>query len=142
MNAFLSRCTLVHDVAYIEYGSTSSMEMLVIADEIIRMARFFMEGVRIDKNTLALDAIDRVNPGGGFLADDHTMKNFRTAQWLPDIIDRSRHDGWVNTGSKDMFTRANERARKILAEHKVPPLPDGAEGVVAEVLAERNSDRN
>jgi trimethylamine--corrinoid protein Co-methyltransferase len=101
-----------------------------------------MEGVRIDKNTLALDAIDRVNPGGGFLADDHTMKNFRTAQWLPDIIDRSRHDGWVNTGSKDMFTRANERARKILAEHKVPPLPDGAEGVVAEVLAERNSDRN
>jgi len=35
--AFLSRCTLVHDVAYIEYGMTSSMEQLVIADEIIAM---------------------------------------------------------------------------------------------------------
>ncbi|MFC1879615.1 trimethylamine methyltransferase family protein, partial [Chloroflexota bacterium] len=41
MSAFLSRCTLNHDVAYIEYGSTSSMEMLVIADEIIgRTVRF------------------------------------------------------------------------------------------------------
>jgi trimethylamine--corrinoid protein Co-methyltransferase len=137
MNAFLTRCTLVHDVAYIEYGSTSSMEMLVIADEIIRMARFFMEGVHVNENTLALDAIERVNPGGGFLADDHTMKNFRTGQWLPDIIDRKRHDTWKNAGAKDMFTRANERARKILAEHQPPPLSDDAEAVFAQILEER-----
>lgn len=141
MNAFLSRCTLVHDVAYIEYGSTSSMEMLVIADEIIRMVRFYMEGVRVDKNTLALEAIDRVMPGGGFLADEHTMNNFRTAQWLPDLIDRRRHDAWKAAGSKDMFTRANERAQKILAAHQVPPLPDEAETMFADILSERNSQR-
>jgi trimethylamine--corrinoid protein Co-methyltransferase len=141
MNAFLTRCTLVHDVAYIEYGSTSSMEMLVIADEIIRMARFFMEGVQVNKNTLALEAIDRVTPGGGFLADEHTMENFRTAQWLPDIIDRSRYDTWEKAGSKDMFGRANQRARKILSDHQVPPLPEDAENVFVDVLAER-SDLN
>jgi trimethylamine--corrinoid protein Co-methyltransferase len=141
MSAFLSRCTLVHDVAYIEYGSTSSMEMMVIADEIIRMTRFFMEGVKVDQNTLALDAIDRVTPGGGFLADDHTMTNFRTAQWLPDLIDRSRYDAWEKAGSKDMFTRANERARKILAEHQVPSLPTEAESVFADILEERAKQR-
>jgi trimethylamine--corrinoid protein Co-methyltransferase len=138
MNAFLTRCTLVHDVAYIEYGSTSSMEMLVIADEIIRMVRFFMEGVRVDKNTLALDAIDQVTPGSGFLAEEHTMNNFRMAQWLPDVIDRSRHDVWQKSGSKDMYTRANERAQKILAEHQVPSLSQKAETVFADVLAERS----
>jgi trimethylamine--corrinoid protein Co-methyltransferase len=141
LSAFLTRCTLVHDVAYIEYGSTSSMEMLVIADEIIRMARFFMEGVRVDENTLALDAIDRVTPGGGFLADEHTMVNFRSAQWLPDLIDRKRHDTWTKSGSKDMFMRANERARTILAEHQVPPVPEDAESMFADVLAERNRQR-
>jgi trimethylamine--corrinoid protein Co-methyltransferase len=141
LNAFLTRCTLVHDVAYIEYGSTSSMEMLVIADEIIRMTRFFMEGVHVDENTLALDAIHRVNPGGGFLADDHTMENFRTGQWLPDIIDRKRYDTWEKSGSKDMFTRANERVRKILVEHKVTQLPEEVETVFAEILAERASQR-
>jgi trimethylamine--corrinoid protein Co-methyltransferase len=141
LNAFLARCTLVHDVAYIEYGSTSSMEMLVIADEIIRMTRYLMEGLRVDENTLALEVIHQVNPGGGFLAEEHTMDNFRTAQWLPDLIDRSRHDSWEKAGSKDMYVRANERARKLLAEHQVPPLPEKAESVFSDLLAERASQR-
>ena len=138
MNAFLSRITLVHDVAYIEYGSTSSMEMLVIADEIIRMTRYLMGGLPVNKETLALEAIARVEPGAGFLADDHTMDNFRSAQWAPKVIDRNQYDVWQAAGSKDMFTRANERAHQILAEHQVPPLPEDAEKVIAEVLAERS----
>ena len=141
MNAFLTRCTLVHDVAYIEYGSTSSMEMLVIADEIIRMTRYLIEGVNVNENTLALEAIDRANPGGGFLADEHTMDNFRTAQWIPDLIDRKRYDAWIKSGSTDMFTRANERARKILAEHQPTPLPKTAEEVFTTILAEREDQR-
>jgi trimethylamine--corrinoid protein Co-methyltransferase len=139
LSAFLCRCTLVHDVGYIEYGSTSSMEMLVIADEIIDMTRFMMEGMVINETTLALDAVDRVKPGRGFLADDHTLDNWRWAQWRPEIVDRSRYERWVQWGGKDMFTRANERARQILAEHKIPPLPEEAEATIAEVLAERAS---
>jgi trimethylamine--corrinoid protein Co-methyltransferase len=137
MNAFLTRCTLVHEVAYIEYGSTSSMEMLVIADEIIRMTRFFMEGVQVDQNTLALDPIARATPGSGFLADDHTMNNFRTAQWIPSLIDRNRYDTWENTGRKTMFKRANERVREILVEHQVSPLPDKVENTFNDIIKER-----
>jgi trimethylamine--corrinoid protein Co-methyltransferase len=141
MSAFLTRCTLVHDVGYIEYGSTSSMEMLVIADEIIRMTRFLMDGVVINESTLALDAIAHIRPGGGFLADDHTLDNWKWAQWQPRVIDRNRYDLWVERGSKDMFVRANERARKILEEHETPPLPEEAKTVIAEVLAERAAYR-
>jgi trimethylamine--corrinoid protein Co-methyltransferase len=137
LNAYLTRCTLVHDVAYIEYGSTSSMEMLVIADEIIRMTRYYMRGVPVDENTLALDAVARAEPGGGFLADEHTMDNFRTAQWIPDLIDRRQFDVWEESGSKDMRTRANERAREILAEHTVLELPAEAEAVIKEIFEER-----
>lgn len=140
MNAFLSRISLVHDVAYIEYGSTSSMEMLVIADEIIRMTRFLMSGMPVDRETLALDAIARIEPGAGFLADDHTLDNYKTAQWAPDMIDRKQYDIWKQAGSKDMFTRANERARQILAEHQTPALPDEAERVIADVLTERSGE--
>ncbi len=141
MNAYLSRVTLVHDVAYIEYGSTSSTEMLVIADEIIRMTRFIIEGLAVNKNTLALDAIERVDPGGGFIADDHTLDNFRSSQWMPTLNDRSQYDVWQDAGSKDMFMRANERVKQILAEHEVPPLPDEAELIFAEVIAKRADSR-
>jgi trimethylamine--corrinoid protein Co-methyltransferase len=112
--------------------------MLIIADEIIRMTRFMMEGVTVDEMTLALDAINRIRPGGGFLADDHTLNNWRWAQWTPDLINRQRYDTWIEAGSKELFTSANERARKILDEHEVPPLSDEAEAMIAEILAERN----
>ena len=139
MNALLTRCTLVHDVAYIEYGSTSSMEMLVIADEIIGMCRYFLEGVPVNQNTLALEAIDRVEPGGGFIAEDHTMENFRKAQWAPRILDRNQYDIWASANAKDTTTRANERAQQILADHQVPPLPAAAENMIQEILTERSS---
>lgn len=139
MTAFLSRCNLNHDVGYIEYGTTSSMEMLVVADEIIREVRYVMGGVEVSQRTLARQAIHRARPGGGFLADDHTLKNWRWAQWRPELIDRSRYDNWVENGRQDMTARANERARQILAEHQVPPLPEAAEEVIAEVLKEREA---
>jgi len=141
MTAFLTRNTLVHDVGYIEFGSTSSMEMVVMADEIIRMTRFFMEGLQIDANTLALEATKRVRPGGGYIADKHTLHNFRTAQWAPKIIDRSYYDNWVEDGGKDMQARANQTANEILADHQVPPLPKKAEGVIKDILAERKASR-
>jgi trimethylamine--corrinoid protein Co-methyltransferase len=139
MSAFLSRCNLNHDVGYIEYGSTSSMEMVVIADEIIRRTRFIMEGVEVSERSLAREAIHRAKPGGGFLADDHTLKNWKWAQWRPEVVDRMRYDNWVQKGSRDMATRANERAHKILEEHEVPPLPAAAEEVIADVLKHRQS---
>jgi trimethylamine--corrinoid protein Co-methyltransferase len=137
MTAFLCRCNLNHDVGYIEYGTTSSMEMLVVADEIIRDVRYVMGGVEVSERTLAREAIHRAKPGGGFLADDHTLDNWRWAQWRPALIDRMRYDNWVEKGCQDMTARANERAREILAEHQVPPLPKAAEEVITEVLKER-----
>jgi trimethylamine--corrinoid protein Co-methyltransferase len=137
MTAFLARCNLVHDVGYIEYGNTSSMEMLVIADEIIQEVRFLLEGVPVNEVTLARDAIDRARPGGGFLADDHTLENWRWAQWQPGLLDRRRYEDWVEQGSKDLAAHANERARQILDDHEVVPLPEAAEEEIARVLSER-----
>jgi trimethylamine--corrinoid protein Co-methyltransferase len=56
---------------------------------------------------------------------------------MPKVIDRADYESWKNQGSRDMFTRANERAREILEEHEVPPLPEEAEDVFADILAER-----
>ena len=82
-----------------------------------------------------------MTPGSGFLADEHTLKNWRTAQWIPSVLDRQQYDNWVNAGSKDLYTRLNERAREILAEHEVPALPEEVRGVITDVLAERDATR-
>jgi trimethylamine--corrinoid protein Co-methyltransferase len=130
----LSGPNLNHDVGYIEYGSTSSLEFLAINNDVIGMARRLVRGIRIDEESLALDLIDKVGPGGDFLGERHTLKHFKTETYMPDLIDSQRREAWEAAGSKTMFARANEKVRDILETYKVDPLPkdvqDGIRAVV------------
>ncbi|MCL0069472.1 trimethylamine methyltransferase family protein, partial [Dehalococcoidia bacterium] len=47
VTAMLSRSNLIHDVAFLEFGSTSSLEMLTMANELIAMSRFFTTGIPV-----------------------------------------------------------------------------------------------
>ncbi len=127
ITSMLSRCNLIHDVAFMEYGFTSSLEMLVMADEFIAMSRFFNEGIPVNEETLALAAIERVacgDPNAIFLMDDHTFDHFMQAQFLPKFLDRNRYDAWEQAGSEDLYKRCNIEAKRILLEHQVEPKPD------------------
>jgi trimethylamine--corrinoid protein Co-methyltransferase len=121
INAMLTRCNLIHDVGFLEYGSTSCLEMVTMANELVAMSRFFVEGIQVNKKTLALEAIERVvnkGPDAMFLTDDHTFKNFRQAQFLPKLLDRSRYDSWKESGALTLYQRCNVEVKKILSEHR------------------------
>ncbi|MFC2000319.1 trimethylamine methyltransferase family protein [Chloroflexota bacterium] len=125
--AMLSRCNLIHDVGFLEYGFTSSLEMVTMANELVAMSRFFTEGIPVDETTLALEAIERVacgGPGSIFLMDEHTFENFRQAQFLPNLLDRARYDAWEEAGAMDFYKRCNVEAKRILSQHEVEPKRD------------------
>jgi len=124
ITAMLSRANLIHDVGFLEYGSTSSLEMVTMANELIAMSRFFTDGITVNEKTLALEAIERVAtgaPGSIFLMDDHTFEHFMQAQFLPKLLDRSRYDSWEESGALDLYKRCNIEAKRILSEHQVEP---------------------
>ena len=139
VTAMLSRCNLIHDVGYIEYGNTSSLEMVAIANELIAMVRHFNSGIPVNSQTLALDALERVKNAGSkgiFLTDDHTFDHFQEALFLPDLLDRNRYDTWLNEGGKDLYQRANDRARDLLADHQLdPPLDPGLHQEITDFLS-------
>ena len=127
ITSMLSRCNVIHDVGFLEYGNTSSLEMVVMANELIAMSRFFTEGIPVNKETLALEAIERVaggEPGSIFLMDDHTFEHFMQAQFLPVLLDRNRYDLWKEAGATDLYQGCNSEARRILSEHQVEPKLD------------------
>ncbi len=140
ITAMLSRANLVHDVGFLEHGNTSCLEMVVMADELVRMSRFFTNGISIDDQTLALDAIDRVarsTSGAIFLTDDHTFEHFMKAQFLPVMIDRARYDSWLADGGLDMYRRCNIEAKKILSTHQIRQKDDSILKGIDEVLQRR-----
>jgi trimethylamine--corrinoid protein Co-methyltransferase len=120
--AALSGGNLIHDVGYIEAGLTTSYEMLVAMDEVAGLVRRFMDGVEINQDSLALDVIDRVGPGGHFLEEDHTFRHFRH-NWFPRLLDRKSREDWEAAGSLTMRDRAVARVRTLLDHHQSPSLP-------------------
>jgi len=116
---------LIHDVGYIESGLTTSYEMLVSMNEFVGLTRRFMEGVEVTKETLAIDVIDKVGPGGHFLAEDHTLHHFRE-NWYPKLLDRKSREGWEAGGRLSLGDRASAQVQDILEDHQPPPLDEAA----------------
>jgi len=140
INAMLCRANLIHDVGFLEYGSTSALEMVTMADELVSMSRFFVGGIPVNKETLALEVIERVvkgEAGSIFLTDDHTFEHFMQAQFLPKLLDRSRYDSWQEAGALDLYQRCNMEAKRILSEHQVVPKPDEVIKAIEQILQAR-----
>jgi trimethylamine--corrinoid protein Co-methyltransferase len=136
MTAFLAGANLAHDVGYLEAGMTTSPEMIVFTAEVIEMLGHFMAGISLDSESLALEVIHRVGPGGHYLTDDHTLRYFREL-WQPTLFDRQRLDDWVRTGSKRLGDRLRERTVAIMEEHRPALLPEEVKAEIAYILSQK-----
>jgi trimethylamine---corrinoid protein Co-methyltransferase len=130
----LSGATLVHDAGFLDCAEIGSLEMLVMVDEIIAMQRRIMRGIEVTDETLMLDLIDRVGPGGEFISTQETAKRYRAELWTPTLMDRERYVIWEANGAKSMSDRLKVKMRKLLATHTPLPLPDGAAEKIQAIL--------
>jgi trimethylamine--corrinoid protein Co-methyltransferase len=122
--ALLSGQHLVHDVGYLEAGMTTSPEMIVFTAEVIDRTRHFMQGMTLDAESMALELIQEIGPGGEFLTTPHTLKHFREL-WQPTLFSRQRMEGWVADGCQRLGDRLREKTLAVMAQHRPEPLPDG-----------------
>lgn len=121
----LSGTNFIHlSIGMMEQMLLASYEQCVIDDEILGAALHITKGLEVNRDTLAVDVIKEVGPGGHYLDHEHTLKNFRKVNWFPKLTNRKKWDSWMEDGGKDMRQRANEIARKILAEHHPQHLPE------------------
>jgi trimethylamine--corrinoid protein Co-methyltransferase len=116
-----------------EFANASSLEALVIADQIIELVRASWRPIETNEETLAADLIDRVGPGGHFLTEDHTLRRFRDVLYSP-LLDRRRHDAWAADGEHSFEYRIREKVGKILAKYKPAPLDEEVRRRLDEVV--------
>jgi len=128
--ALLGGSNLVHDVGYLEAGLTTSPEMLTFTAEMIAMMRRFVGGMSVDAESLAMEVIHQVGPGGDFLSTDHTMQHFRSF-WEPTLFNRKRVEDWMEAGGTRLGQRLRERTVALLDEHEPEPLPDAVREEIA-----------
>jgi len=134
MNA-LSGVNLMHDCGYIAGGDAGSMEMAVICDEICGMVLRIARGMEVNDETLALEVIREVGPGGHFLSHKHTLKFLEKGEiYIPKLFCRLPRDTWIKAGRKKVHEVARERAKQILREHYPEPLSADVRQKLTEIV--------
>ncbi|MEE8552012.1 MAG: trimethylamine methyltransferase family protein [Desulfobacterales bacterium] len=121
--SIVSGANLNHDVGYLDFGRTGSLEMVVIMDEIIDQLRRIQRGIPVNDDELGLDVIQEVGPGGQFLTHEHTLRHFRSTQWRPRLICRDGYEKWKESGSRSLMDRARQRLLEILETYRPLPIP-------------------
>jgi trimethylamine--corrinoid protein Co-methyltransferase len=120
----LAGLNLIHDVGYLDMAMVCSPAQLVLGNEAIGMTKRFIEGIRVDQETIARHVVEAVGPGGHFLNEPHTVNHFRNELWRSDLLTRQPYETWKAEGSKDMSQRIQDRLKEIIETHTVAPLSD------------------
>ncbi len=110
---------LIHDVGLMYAATTESPELVVFVDEVVDMLKILMRGIDINEETIPMDLMERVGPGGNYLAEPHTLKHFRQF-WVPTIFDRSREMSEI----KFSADRLQQKTTNILETYEPKPLPE------------------
>ncbi|MEE4262631.1 MAG: trimethylamine methyltransferase family protein, partial [Desulfobacteraceae bacterium] len=113
---------------------------MVIDHEMFRYIRKMVEGIQINEETLALDVIDQVGPGGNYLTHDHTFNHMRDMT-PAGLFCRTGYDQWVGAGRKDLYERAREKATDLLSNHKPKALTDGAAERMRNIVASYEKEK-
>lgn len=133
----LSGGNLVHDAGYIDKGLTTSFEQVIVSNEVIGMVRRITQGFEINEETMALDLIDKIGPGGEYLTSEHTLKHFKE-NWYPELISRVPYEKWEEEGKKDLGIKANEKVKHILENHTPKPLEEKLKAELRKIVKSRD----
>ena len=127
----------LHTAGWLEGGLAMSYEKFVIDSDQAGMMRINVEGIEMNENGQAMDAIREVGPQSHFLGCEHTKNNFKTAFYMSDILDDKSFEQWVEDGSRDTATIANEKYKKMLSEYKLPPLDPDIDNALLDYIKDR-----
>jgi trimethylamine--corrinoid protein Co-methyltransferase len=129
-----SGSNLVHDVGYLESGLTTSLELIVLTDELVAMTDHVMKGIRVGDDSLMEEEIAKVGPGGQFINTEETLKRFREF-WFPNLLDRRTRPDWLEAGATTLGHRLNMRVKELIKEYRTSPLDSDKKKKVQEILS-------
>jgi trimethylamine--corrinoid protein Co-methyltransferase len=131
---------IVHAAGILDSWAAVSYEKFMCDLDIISMVEYFLNDIEVNDETMAVDVIQKVGPGGNFLNQRHTLKNARTAPWYPKVAQRGA------LGGKRLADRLIENAHKeidrLLATYQAPELPRDVLAALDQVMVEAGAEQS
>ncbi len=130
----------IYGMGMLDSGMSMSLEQDVIDNEIGAAGRHSLKGIEVTDDTIDLDTIRKVGPGGHFMSQESTRKRIRTAVWIPELFTRDYRTEWEKKGWKNLFKKACEKVDDILAHHKPAPLDKDIAKDIRDIVKEADKE--
>jgi len=127
---------ITYALGSLDFSLAVCYEKILTDHELLGMIERLARGVEVSDETLAVDVIDEVGPGGNFLAQKHTREYHKKEHFIPQIFDTQPYDSWLKAGAREIREKAREEVKKILREHEPPPLDRDLERKLEEYVKE------
>lgn len=125
---------MLHSAGFLDGLLSMSYEKFMMDADLCGAMHSYMNGLTIDDNGLAFDAIKEVGPASHFLDSEHTMQNYKTAYWESTLNDDRPYETWEETGKVDALTRANHAWKKALADFEAPAMDQATDEALIDFI--------
>ena len=130
---------MLHACGWLEGGLVSSFEKFVMDADQLGILHHMAQGVEVDVNAQAMDAIREVGPSGHYLGCEHTQANFKDAFWRSDLLDYKPFETWDEEGARDTMTLASARVDYLISNYQKPALDPAINEALAEYVARKKA---
>jgi len=131
---------ILHSAGWMEGGLTASFEKTIVDVDLLQMVSQYLEPLEISEETLALDAIREVGPGGHYFGAVHTQSRYKTAFYSPLVSDWRNFESWREAGSPTAMERSNRIWKETLARYQPPPMDPAAAEALDAFVASRKAE--
>jgi trimethylamine--corrinoid protein Co-methyltransferase len=129
-----------HGAGWLEGGLVASYEKMVLDAELLQEMAEFLQPIEVSEDTLALEAIREVGPGGHFFGAAHTLARYETAFYRPMLSDWRNFETWREAGAKTATERANAIWKQLLADYEPPPTDPAVAEALEDYVARRRPE--
>lgn len=125
--AVLSGVNYITCAGTLDSSMLESDALLVMDDELAGMALRVKQGIAVNETSMVMDAIHKVGFSGNYIAEEHTVQNYRKEHYVPKFLVRQPYESWEKEGSRIALDNARDKAREILAKHQPRTLDPAIE---------------
>jgi len=131
---------VVHAAGWLEGGLVASFEKLIVDAEMLQMMAESLTPLPVDAETLAVEAVGEVPPGGHFFGSPHTLARYESAFYEPIVSDWRNFESWEEAGKNSTAERANVIWKEMLKAYEKPPLDPGIDEALKDFMARRKRE--
>ena len=128
---------LMHAAGWVEGGLCTSYEKFVLDCEVVQSLAHMMQPVTVDDDTLAIDELAEVGPGGHFFGMARTLATVETAFYRPLVSITQNYGAWAEAGGMPADKRATAVWQEALRTYVEPPLDPAIREALDEFVAKR-----